>query len=105
MPIYSGATDYRANVSNSKSRELYRESGVEVKAAFEISPPQEAELMRCKYCIKFELGMCPSNSGEFQEPFYLVNQGKRFRVEFDCKVRNGYLWIDLPYEVYRHSRE
>lgn len=85
MPLYSGATDYRANVSNSKSRELYQEYGVEVKDAYEIAPPQEAELMRCKYCIKFELGMCPSNSGEFQEPFYLVNQGKRFRVEFDCK--------------------
>jgi putative protease len=50
--------DYRANVSNNYSKELYYSLGaIDVGDAFEISPPVEAELMRCPDCIKFELGM------------------------------------------------
>ncbi len=80
--------DYRANVANSLSRGLYEKLGaVSVADAFEITPPGEAELMRCKYCIKFELGTCPSEGSKirYNEPLYLENSGKRFRLEFDCK--------------------
>ena len=55
--------------------------------AFEIDPPAEAELMRCKYCIKFELGMCPKEgySKPVAEPLFLVNGQRKFRLAFDCK--------------------
>lgn len=48
------------------------------------------ELLRSRYCIKWELGMCPKlaakdsmRSGVAQR-LYLVNQGNRLQLEFDC---------------------
>ena len=87
--ILKGKTlDYRANAANSYTKELYRQIGANsVDDAFEISAPEEAELMRCKYCIKFELGTCPSEGSKvkYNEPLFLENRGKRFRLGFDCK--------------------
>lgn len=80
--------DYRSNSANALSKKLYSQLGAEtVEDAFEISAPNEAELMRCKYCIKFELGTCPSEGSKirYDEPLFLENRGKRFRLVFDCK--------------------
>lgn len=79
---------YLGNVSNKLSEQLYLELGAEsADKAFEIDPPIEAELMRCKYCIKFELGMCPKEgySKPVAEPLFLVNGQRKFRLAFDCK--------------------
>jgi len=87
--LFSGkVADYRENISNSLSRNLYLEEGAEVSGeAFELSAPKEAELMRCKYCIKYELGSCPSEGSrvKYDEPLWLENGGRRFKVTFDCK--------------------
>ena len=78
---------YKANVSNRLSEDTYRLSGaVSVDEAYELSHHATAELMRTKYCIRYELGMCPvhqnaKNSG----PLYLLNNGQRFALHFDCK--------------------
>ncbi len=80
--------DYRANISNNLARELYKSLGADIiEDAFEISAPTDAELMRCKYCIKFELGLCPNEkaSKRMSEPLFLENNGKRYRLGFDCK--------------------
>lgn len=80
---YTERVDYHENIANSKAKELYLESGVEdVSMAFELQPPDEAELMRCKYCIKAQLDLC---GAALHEPLWLVNNGRRYRVEFDCK--------------------
>lgn len=96
-PLSGVITSYKNNIANSKARELYTALGATVEGvAFEIEPPKEAELMRCKYCIKYELNLCPykkrdeGSSIKFDsslvvEPLYLENNGKRFRVGFDCK--------------------
>ena len=56
-------------------------------------------LLRSRYCIKWELGLCtkrcPAKPGmtdnrhprldRGSEPLYLVNQGNRLRLQFDCK--------------------
>ena len=44
------------------------------------------ELLRSRYCIKWELGLCPKKkpSKSPKEPLYLVNQGNRLRLRFDC---------------------
>lgn len=49
--------------------------------------PQGGELMRSKYCIKYELGLCPKlkNGRTVREPLTLVNQNQRFTLRFDCK--------------------
>ena len=45
-------------------------------------------LLRSRYCIRWELGLCtkkcPAKPG-MKEPLYLVNQGNRLRLQFDCK--------------------
>lgn len=86
-PLEGKRVTYLGNSANSLSDELFKELGaVQTERAFEIEPPQEAELMRCKYCIKYEIGKCPSEGyiGKMDEPLYLVNGGRRFRLGFDC---------------------
>lgn len=44
-----------------------------------------AWLMRSKYCIKYELGLCPVHQGApATGQLLLVNNGRRFPLEFDC---------------------
>lgn len=45
------------------------------------------ELMRSRFCIKWELGLCPKLAEQrtaLREPLYLVNQKNRLRLTFDC---------------------
>ena len=45
-----------------------------------------SELMRSKYCVRFELGMCPVHQGgRDSRPLYLMNNGRRFELGFDCR--------------------
>lgn len=42
-------------------------------------------LMRSKYCIRYELGMCPVHQGAKDSgPLFLLNNGRRFALAFDC---------------------
>ena len=46
---------------------------------------REGELMRSRYCIRYELGLCPKLQGA--KPcgkLYLLNNGRRFALGFDC---------------------
>jgi putative protease len=91
-----GKITYKSNVSNKVSESIYRKFGAaSIEKAFELSHQNEAELMRSKYCIRHELGLClkdPSASGHGTTktamtqagPLYLVNNGKRYRLGFDC---------------------
>lgn len=52
-------------------------------------PPQamaaDGELMRSRYCIRYELGLCPKSQGAKNSgPLYLTNNGRRFALGFDC---------------------
>ena len=41
--------------------------------------------MRTRYCIKYELGMCPRHQGaKATGPLFLVNNGRRLALGFDC---------------------
>lgn len=45
------------------------------------------DLMRSKYCIKYELGLCPVHQGAKPTgPLYLLNNGRRLALQFDCKA-------------------
>ncbi len=45
-----------------------------------------AELMRTRYCIKYELGLCPVRQGaEDCGPLFLLNNGRRLSLGFDCR--------------------
>ena len=41
--------------------------------------------MRTKYCLRHELGLCPKQKpGTRPEPLFLLNNGRRLRLDFDC---------------------
>ena len=85
---------YMLNASNRLSKGLYSELGISSSASsYELSPVKEAVLMRTKYCIKYQLGICKRDlSGrkgilsntDFKEPLFLCNNEKKFRLVFDC---------------------
>lgn len=44
-------------------------------------------LMRSKYCIRYELGLCPVHQGAKPTgPLFLVNNGRRLALDFDCQA-------------------
>ena len=76
---------YKANVANSVDRNIYASRGAQrMEDAYEISHRPGAELMRSKYCIRYELGLCPKQGNNKPEPLYLLNAGKKLRLEFHC---------------------
>lgn len=93
---------YKANIANHIAREAYRSlDAAQTDDAFEISHRPDAELMRTKYCIRYELGLCPAHrqTGNHTDPtqhipashkirptdrLYLTNNGKRYSLSFDC---------------------
>ena len=83
------ATDipYKANVSNRLSAKIYSECGAtSIEQAYELSHKKDAELMRTKYCIRYELGLCPKHHGsKDNSPLFLLNNGQRFALNFDCR--------------------
>ena len=46
-----------------------------------------APLMQSKYCIRYELGLCPVHQGASDTgPLFLINNGRRLALGFDCKA-------------------
>ncbi|MFA7116090.1 MAG: U32 family peptidase [Bacteroidales bacterium] len=90
----------KLNCSNKLAKELYNEIGINPELAFELNPKEGFELMRTKYCIRYELGCClmgknkrDKNDLNSEWPIenipsgnmYLRNNGKLLTVKFDCK--------------------
>ena len=80
-------TCYKNNISNRLSENVYLSCGAEsLEPAYELSHAKGAELMRTKYCVRYELGMCPKHHGcKSTGPLYLLNNGQRFVLNFDCR--------------------
>ena len=62
-------------------------SGVaELEKAYELTHKDGAELMRTRYCIRHELGLCPIHQGAKDSgPLFLMNNGRRLSLHFDCR--------------------
>lgn len=78
---------YSSNVSNALAEKVYKESGAEsIEPAYELRHEKDAELMRTRYCIRFELGICPKHHRcKDSGPLFLLNNGQRFALHFDCR--------------------
>ena len=81
---------YLGNVMNAQAVSFYAGHGVaSIAPAFERAPAEKAVLMFCKHCLRYSMGWCPVHQRErspYRGPYYLVStDGKRFRLEFDCK--------------------
>ena len=73
---------YKANVSNSLASKRYGGPG---EPAYEQTHRPDAELMRTRYCVRYELGLCPKHHGSgTNAPLFLTNQGRRLQLTFDC---------------------
>ena len=99
------SSDYRANVANSLARDFWLEHGLTITGkAFELTGENthERELMRCRYCLRHDLGLCPKavkgsqekkaafkegNAGHLKpEPLELVDpKGFTYIASFDCR--------------------
>ena len=81
---------YLGNVMNADAVSFYRNHGVQrIAPAYEKVPAEDAVLMFCKHCLRYSMGWCPTwhrVRSPYKEPYYLVSSdGRRFRLEFDCK--------------------
>ena len=87
---------YKTNISNNLSHKVYKEAGAEsIENAYEIEPRADAELMRTKYCIRYELGICPAHHRvKDSGPLFLLNNGRKLALHFDC--RNCEMTVTLP---------
>ena len=84
------ALTYLGNVMNTRTASFYQEHGVQqIAGAYEKERVEDAVLMFCKHCLRYSMGWCPIHQrvrSPYREPYFLVsNDGKRFRLEFDCK--------------------
>jgi 23S rRNA 5-hydroxycytidine C2501 synthase len=82
--------DYHANIINRYAERFYRRHGVEVvEQAFEtLSDPIGKEVMRTRYCLRYQLDACllsPQSDSRLKEPLYLSDQHHIYRLQFDCK--------------------
>ena len=78
---------YDSNISNHLSKSLYERCGVKkAEPAYELSHKADATLIRTKYCIRYELGICPKHHGcKDSGPLFLLNNGMRLSLHFDCR--------------------
>ena len=67
--------------------------------AYELERPSGAELMRTRYCIRHELGICPIHQKGSRNnlpaslrdirpdtKLFLLNNGRRLALHFDCRA-------------------
>lgn len=90
-PAASGTSlTYLGNVMNTRAASFYANHNIaSVAPAYEKQPVPGAALMFCKHCLRYSMGWCPTyqkGRSPYREPYYLLGtDGKRFRLEFDCR--------------------
>lgn len=82
--------DYKRNITNELHRQVYEDFGAK-RIEYSLDKTKDfkgKELMTCKYCLRYELGMCSKDARapKVAYPLYLCNSSHRFRLEFDCKA-------------------
>lgn len=83
--IIPPAQTTKLNCANHLSNTLYQLVGLRPINAYEIDRDGQgeySELMRTKYCLRYELGFCGK---KIAEPWFICNNGKKFELKFDCK--------------------
>lgn len=86
-PQLEGCVDYSANVANKSAEKFYKDCGAErVEPAWELKEPENAPVMTCRYCLRNEIGMCLKRRDADRSYLFLrLADGRRFRLDFDCK--------------------
>ena len=97
--ISSYQQPYMYNIANRLAHSFYEQEGMsDITPAFEIRKPSSPLVMRCRYCLRHELGQCKKShkqSGLLKEPLHLrLADGRTFRLEFDCKKCQMNIYAD-----------
>jgi collagenase-like PrtC family protease len=84
------SVDYLDNISNSAAERFYRRHGVRHIARNRLRAVDKPDcaLMTTKYCIRFELGICPNRKGvrlRAAPPLILADNNGRYRISFNCE--------------------
>ena len=85
-PIDGQEITYRENLANCRAEALASALGAaSTEDAYELSHKPGAELMRTKYCIRYQYGRCPARHRQhWPSKLFLENNGRRFPLGFDC---------------------
>ncbi|MCL2789163.1 MAG: U32 family peptidase [Desulfobulbus sp.] len=91
VPWPAAELDYQDNISNSHAAAFYRRHGVRHVDRHPLRPADTADcaLMTTRYCLRFQLGICPRQHGQKADPatsLTLVDKTGRYTVEFDCGI-------------------
>lgn len=88
--------DYRYNIINKQAEKFYKSHGAkEIEYGLELTGAyRDKALMTAKYCLRYELGCClkgksknkPQISINNADSLMLGNNGRYFRLEFDCSA-------------------
>ena len=92
VPYPETSLSFRSNVLNRNACNFYIHHGAKVmESGAESGMDLTGRIvMKNRYCLKYELNLCPVHDGKpatpIKEPLFLVDEDKnRFRLEFDCK--------------------
>ncbi|MBN1989825.1 MAG: U32 family peptidase [Bacteroidales bacterium] len=88
-PLPNKLTSYKDNISNSLAEQFYaRHGAANTSKAFELSKsslPNSLTLMTTRYCIKYELGICPTHQNGKPQTLFLRDNNAIYPLQFDCK--------------------
>ena len=94
LPSYRGAKTtavtltpptYKDNIANTRAAGVA--GGENAEPAYELSHRKGVELMRTKYCLRYELNLCPVHQGAHPpRELFLLNNGRRLALGFDCSA-------------------
>lgn len=84
--------NYLANINNRQADTFYRRHQAEVTewGVEQTHDYRDKALMTTRYCLRYELGACLQHkcnkavAPDYQGALYLENNGRRFRLHFDC---------------------
>ena len=85
----SFARDVSGNVSKCDTESFARDVSGNVSTDPDRIPPR---LMTCHHCIRYANGMCSRETGQKATPLYICNGTNTFRLEFDCKNCQMYIY-------------
>lgn len=82
--------DYSYNIANDLAKAFYlRHGSTVIEKALELQEDKRGKkLMTTKHCLRYFLNACPrrakKGAASLKEPLYLVYNGKRYPLKFDC---------------------
>lgn len=83
------SASYKRNITNELHRAVYADFGAkEFEDGLDKTLDFKGkELMVCKYCLRYELGLCNKNKDarKVVYPLYITNGKHKFQLQFDCK--------------------